>query len=255
MQLVRISGFVVALSLLLPVSLQAQMVQEFKPARANCCLPMVAQSLADQLQDWNQLGRYHDDNLRLRKLPSEPARVVFLGDSITDGWKLPLYFPDKPYVNRGISGQTTPQMLARMYADVINLKPAAVVILAGTNDIARNTGPQTAEMIQDNFRAIAELAQKHDIAVIFCSITPISDYTSRKQSPQRPPADILHMNDWLKKYADQIHAMYVDYHSALVDSSGFLNEGYSMDGLHPNELGYAVMAKLINGAMDKAVKK
>jgi lysophospholipase L1-like esterase len=235
-----------------PSMIRAQLVQDFKPPKANCCLPSAAQNLADQLQDWNQLGRYHDDNERLKSQPDDSARVIFLGDSITDGWKLPQYFPGKPYINRGIGGQTTPQMLVRIYQDVINLHPAVVVILAGTNDIARNTGAETAEMIQDNFRAICELLQKHNIAVVLCSLTPISDYTQRKQSLQRPPSDILALNDWLKKYAEQIHAIYADYFTALADSSGFLKEGHSMDGLHPNDKGYALMAPIAQAAIDKA---
>ncbi|MGA2608490.1 MAG: GDSL-type esterase/lipase family protein, partial [Terriglobia bacterium] len=146
--------------LLLPASVRGQLVPEFQPPKANCCLPFAAQSLADQLQDWNQIGRYHEDDVRLQTQRVEKGRVVFLGDSITDGWKLAQYFPGKPFVNRGIGGQTTPQMLVRFYPDVINLHPAAVIILAGTNDIARNTGPQTLEMIEDNFRAMCELAQE-----------------------------------------------------------------------------------------------
>jgi acyl-CoA thioesterase-1 len=113
--------------------------------------------------------------------------VVFLGDSITDGWKLAQYFPGKPWVNRGISGQTTPQMLVRVFPDVIALKPAALLVLAGTNDIAGNTGPSTLTMIEDNLQAITELAQAHGIKVILCSLTPVSDYTARKQTVQRPP--------------------------------------------------------------------
>jgi lysophospholipase L1-like esterase len=251
----RTAGVLFVTLLLSPAVIQAQLVQdqEFKPPRANCCLASTAQSLADQLQDWNQLGRYHEDNLRLQKMPPDPSRIVFLGDSITDMWKLQQYFPEKPYVNRGISGQTTAQMLVRMYPDVINLRPAAVVLLAGTNDIARNNGPQSAEIIEDNIRAIAELAQKHNIAVVLCSVMPISDYTARKQSIQRPPSDILLLNEWLKKYAEQIHAIYIDYYSALADSSGFLKEGYSMDGLHPNDKGYAVMTPLVQAAIEKTI--
>ncbi|HYK88814.1 MAG TPA: SGNH/GDSL hydrolase family protein, partial [Acidobacteriota bacterium] len=184
----------------------------------------------------------------------DPNRVVFMGDSITDGWKLEQYFPEKPYVNRGISGQTTPQMLVRMYQDVINLHPAGLIILAGTNDIARNTGPETAEMIEDNFRAMAELAQKHGIKVILCSLTPISNYTTRKQSERRPPSDILKLNEWIKKYAEEIHAEYTDYFSPLVDTSGYLKDGYSDDGLHPNERGYALMAPVAQAAIEKALK-
>ncbi len=250
----RIAGLLPLLLLSMPASMRAQLVQDYKPPKANCCLPSLAQNLADQLQDWNQLGRYHEDDARLQALPREPGRVVFLGDSITDGWKLGQYFADKPFVNRGISGQTTPQMLVRMFPDVINLQPAALIILAGTNDIARNTGPETAEMIQDNFRAMTELALKRDIKVILCSLTPVSDYTARKQSDRRPPADIQKLNEWLKKYADEVHAIYADYFSALVDESGFLKEGYSNDGLHPNDRGYALMAPIAQAAIDKALK-
>lgn len=255
MRTLRHCGLLFAVLLTFPLVVHAQLVQEFKPPRANCCLPNLAQSLADQLQDWNQLGRYHEDNVRLQAQPADPARVIFLGDSITDGWKLEKYFPDKPYINRGISGQTTSQMLVRMYPDVINLHPAAIIILAGTNDIARNTGPQTAEMIEDNFRAIVELAQHHNIKVILCSLTPISDYTASKQSIRRPSSDILTLNDWLKKYAEQVHAVYVDYFSTLVDSNGYLKEGYSRDGLHPDDRGYALMAPIAQAAIEKALSR
>ena len=124
-------------------------MEEYNPPKADCCLQRAAQSLADQLQDWNQLGRYHADNARLKVQPEDPHRVVFLGDSITDQWNLAQYFPGKPYVNRGIGGQTTPQMLVRMFPDVIDLKPAAVIILAGVNDIGRVTGAETLAMVED----------------------------------------------------------------------------------------------------------
>jgi lysophospholipase L1-like esterase len=254
MRTYRGAGVLLLLVFSLPAAARAQLVQDFKPPKANCCLPSLAQSLAEQLQDWNQLGRYHEDNLRLQAQSRDPNRVVFLGDSITDGWKLGQYFPEKPYINRGISGQTTPQMLVRMFPDVINLQPAALIILAGTNDIARNTGPETAEMIQDNFRAIVELAQKHGIKVILCSLTPISDYTARKQTERRPSSDILKLNEWLKKYTEEIHAVYADYLSALVDDNGYLKDGYSNDGLHPNDRGYTLMAPVAQAAIDKALK-
>ena len=196
------------------------------PQPANCCLATTAKNLAEQLLDWNQLGRYHAANQELKKQPADPKRVVFMGDSITDGWRLNEYFPGKPYVNRGISGQVTAQMLVRMYPDVIALQPAAVVIYAGTNDIARNNGPVTAEIIEQNFMAMTELAQKNNIKVFLCSVTPISDYTMqpagrgaapgtpptrRIQSTGRPPADILKLNAWLKAYAARVGAIYVDY--------------------------------------------
>jgi lysophospholipase L1-like esterase len=248
-------SFVLLAGSLLPAGARAQLVQEFSPPKADCCLQFLAQRLADQLQDWNQLGRYHEDDRRLEGQPREKGRVVFLGDSITDGWKLGQYFPGKAYVNRGISGQTTPQMLVRMFPDVISLQPAALIILAGTNDIARNTGPETAEMIEDNFRAMSELAEKHGIKVILCLLLPVSDYTTSQQTSRRPPADILKLNEWLRNYATEIHAPVADYYSALVDEHGMLREGYSNDGLHPNDRGYTVMAPIAAAAIEKALKE
>jgi lysophospholipase L1-like esterase len=261
------------------ICLNAQLVEEFNPPRANCCLVMNARGLADQLQDWNQLGRYHQANLQLKSQAAEPKRVVFMGDSITDFWKLDQYFPGKPYVNRGIGGQTTPQMLVRMYPDVIDLKPAAMVLFAGTNDIAHNTGPETAEMIQQNIMAMTDIAQKNGIKVILCSITPVSDYPYLKEqsdnakNPPAPPAanqrpafprmkmtdthpatDILKMNAWLKDYASRVHATYVDYFGALVDEKGFLKDNVSNDGLHPNAEGYKLMAPLVDAALQQALK-
>jgi lysophospholipase L1-like esterase len=196
--------------LLMPSFAHGQLADEYKPPRGNCCLATAAQNLANQLQDWDQLGRYHDANQELMKQPAAPGRVVFLGlgDSITDGWRLDQFFPNKPYVNRGISGQTTPQMLVRMFPDVIGLQPAAMIVLAGTNDIARNTGPATLRMIQDNIQAMTELAQLHGIKVVLCSVTPIADYGRAAQTPQRPPADILKMNSWLKAHAAKTGAIY-----------------------------------------------
>jgi lysophospholipase L1-like esterase len=242
-------------ALLVPVLASAQLVDQYAPPRANCCLPATAKSLADQLQDWNQLGRYYADNQRLMQLPPEAGRVVFMGDSITDGWKLAQYFAGKPYVNRGISGQTTPQMLVRVFPDVIALKPAAIIVLAGTNDIASNTGPSTLKMIEDNLQAMTELAQAHGITVILCTLTPISDYTPRKQSAQRPPADILKLNAWIKEYAASANAIVADYFAATVDDTGMLKQGFSGDGLHPNDKGYALMVPVAEAAIAKAVKK
>ena len=240
-------------ALLLPSGASGQLVEQFAPPRANCCLPATAKALADQLQDWNQLGRYYADNQRLKQLPPEPGRVVFLGDSITDGWKLAQYFPGKPYVNRGISGQTTPQMLVRMFPDVIALKPAALLVYAGTNDIAGNTGPSTLTMIEDNLQAITELAQAHGIKVILCSVTPVSDYTARKQTLQRPPSDILKLNAWMREYAASANAVFADYFAALVDETGMLKQGFSGDGLHPNDKGYALLVPFAEAAIAKAL--
>lgn len=251
----------------------AQLADEFTPPRANCCLVNSAKILADQLQDWNQLGRYHQANQELKKQPADPSRVVFMGDSITDFWKMDEYFSGKPYVNRGISGQTTPQMLVRMYPDVIDLKPAAMVVLAGINDVSRNTGPSTAEMIEQNIMAMTELAQHHGIKVILCSLLPVSDYPYLKQQsePQpvatgqgrgpfprikmtegHPPADILKLNAWMKDYAARANAIYADYFTAFVDEKGWLKDGYSADGLHPNADGYKIMAPIAAAAIQKA---
>ncbi len=240
--------------LLLPAAAHGQLVEDYNPPKANCCLASFARGLADQLQDWNQLGRYHQDNQRLKALPAVAGRVIFLGDSITDGWKLAQSFPDKPYVNRGISGQTTPQMLVRMFPDVIDLKPAALIILAGTNDISRNTGPETLAMIEENFQAMTELAQAHGIKVVFCSLLPVSDYTRFQQTAARPPADILKLNAWLREYATQAHAGFADYYTALVDDKGMLRAGYSEDGLHPNLKGYELLAPVARAAIEKALR-
>jgi lysophospholipase L1-like esterase len=231
-----------------------QLVEDYNPPHANCCLASVAQTLANQLEDWNQLGRYHADNEKLKAQPADPQRVVFMGDSITDGWKLTQFFPGKPYVNRGISGQTTPQMLVRMFEDVINLKPAAVLIYAGTNDIARNTGAETIEMVEEDFQAMTELAQAHGIKVILCAVTPVADYGPRKMTDGRPPADILKLNAWLKQYAEKAHAVYADYYGALVDEKGLMKEGISRDGLHPNEKGYDLLVPVANAAIQQAMK-
>jgi acyl-CoA thioesterase I len=236
-------------------NLRAQLVQDFNPPKASCCLTRSAERLAGELQDWNQLGRYHEDDLRLEAQPRAPGRVVFLGDSITDGWKLDKFFPGKPYVNRGISGQTTPQMLVRMYPDVIDVKPDAVILLAGTNDVAGNTGPETAKMIEENFKAITELAQAHHIKVILCSLTPVSDYTEHPQNAGRPPAQILELNAWIKSYTARVNATFADYYSALVDSKGMLKDGYSNDGLHPNDRGYTLLAPVAEAAIEKALNE
>ena len=264
---------VIVLGLFITSAGQCQLVEDYNPPRSNCCLAGTAKGLADQLQDWNQLGRYHADDENLKKQPPDPKRVVFLGDSITDIWKLADAFPGKPYVNRGISGQTTEQMLVRMYPDVIDLKPVALVILAGTNDIARNTGPETATMIEENLMAMTELAQRHGIKVILCSLTPVSDYTfqggrggapgqtagtasrgpARIQTEQRPPAEILKINAWIKTYAASVNAVYADYFAAVVDEKGMLKDGYSNDGLHPNDKGFALMVPVAEAAIQRAL--
>ncbi|HKV60292.1 MAG TPA: SGNH/GDSL hydrolase family protein [Candidatus Acidoferrum sp.] len=258
------------IGLLMCAPSRAQLVEDYRPPRSSCCLAHDAKTLSDQMQDWNQLSRYHAADEELKKQPADPKRVVFMGDSITDFWKLEKSFPGKPYLNRGIGGQTTQQMLVRMFPDVIDLKPAAIIILAGTNDIAQNTGPETATMVEENLMAMTELAQKHGIKVILCSVTPISDYTIMPpdwdppppagthpklvQSVQRPPAQILQLNIWMKSYAASVGAVYADYFSAVVDGSGMLKEGLSNDGLHPNAQGYALMVPVAEAAIEKALK-
>lgn len=211
--------------------------------------------LRQRLQDWPQLNRYKDANAEVPAPERNENRVVFMGDSITDGWKLAEYFPDKPYINRGISGQTTPQMLIRFRADVIALKPRAVLMLAGTNDIAGNTGAMTLEMIQNNYASMADLARAHGIKVIFASVLPIHDYGKTKVSERRAPEQILKLNEWLKLYSKANGHTYLDYFSKMVDEKGMLKAELANDGLHPNAEGYRLMAPLAEAAIQQALKK
>ena len=208
------------------------------------------------LHDFPWLGKFKEADAALA-LPAEGEnRVVFMGDSITQGWTFTGpqgSFPSKPYINRGISGQTTPQMLVRVFPDVVSLKPAALLVLAGTNDIAGNTGPATLTMIEDNLQAITELAQAHGIKVILCSVTPVSDYTARTQTAQRPPPDILKLNAWMREYAAKANAVFADYYAAMVDETGMLKQGFSGDGLHPNDKGYALLVPVAEAAIAKAL--
>jgi len=205
------------------------------------------------LQDWANLKRYHEDNAKV--VPPAPGeeRVVLMGDSITDGWgkRYGKFFPGKPYINRGISGQTTPQMLIRFRPDVIALKPKAVVILAGTNDIAGNTGPETLEDIEGNLASMAELATANRIKVVFSSVMPVCD-TIRRQTDRRPNEKIVELNNWIKEYAATHDAGYIDYFTAMKDDKGELKQELTYDCLHPNSEGYEVMMPLAQKAVDKA---
>jgi len=211
-------------------------------------------TMETKLADWPQLGRYKAENAALGPVGQGEQRVVFYGDSITDGWgrraNTGEFFPGKPYVNRGISGQTTPQMVVRFRQDVINLHPAAVVILAGTNDVAGNTGPMTPEMTEDNFRSMIDLAKANGIRVIVASITPAADYPWRPGLG--PAAKIKTLNDWLQGYCVTRSVTYLDYYSALVAEGG-MKPGTSFDGVHPNAAGYAIMGPLAQAAIDKTL--
>jgi lysophospholipase L1-like esterase len=214
-----------------------------------------------RLRDWPQLARYREANRTVTPPAANESRVVFMGDSITDSWQQPRFggfFPGKPYIDRGISGQTTPQMLIRFKPDVIDLTPKVVVILAGTNDIAGNTGPMTNEEIQGNIESMAELARAHQIRVVLSSILPTSAYHVQPggtpQTTLRPMARITALNDWMKGYAAKNGHVSLDYFSAMVDSTGVLKEEYSGDDLHPNVAGYAVMAPLAQAAIERALK-
>jgi|SRR5215469_340394 len=214
-----------------------------------------ASRIAVFTDDYGQLARYREANAKLGP-PEGDNRVVFFGDSITDIWKLPDYFPGKPYVNRGIGGQTTPQMLVRFRQDVIDLQPKVVVILAGTNDIAGNTGRMRNEDIEANYASFAELARTHGIHVVYSSVLPVHDYTEKSKDffAQRPTSRILELNTWLKDYCAKNKIIYLDYFSALVDDKGLLKKDLANDGLHPNDAGYKIMAPLAEAAIQKAMK-
>jgi lysophospholipase L1-like esterase len=220
----------------------AQVAPSAKPATDAC------EVMRKKLDDWPQLGRYADANAALAA--TQPGRVVFYGDSITDAWTRNggTFFPGKPYLNRGISGQTTEQMVVRFRQDVINLHPQAVVILAGTNDIAGNTGPETPQMIEDNFRSMVDLARANNIRVVLASVLPAAAYPW-KPSAGNPAEKIRALNDWLKSYAASQNITYLDYYSAMAGPNGGMKPGISIDGVHPNASGYAIMEPLAERAL------
>lgn len=219
--------------------------------------------LETSLRDWPALGRYRDDNRKVTAPAKNEKRVVFMGDSITDSWDDPKYggfFSGTRYVNRGIGGQTTPQMLIRFRPDVIALKPDVVVILAGTNDLAGNTGPMTLSAIQDNLTSMAELARASRIRVVLASLLPVSDYEKTangqpiNRTTRRPPEKIKALNEWMRSYAAENKLTYLDYYSAMIDDKGFLKDELSSDGLHPNDKGYQVMGQHAEHAIERALK-
>jgi lysophospholipase L1-like esterase len=208
-----------------------------------------------QMQDWPYLKKYQKENSKLPALASGQQRIVFMGDSITEFWSVlcPEFFIGKPYINRGISGQTSPQMLIRFRADVIALKPSIVVILAGANDIAGNTGPSTLEMITNNIFSMAELAKAHQIKVILCSVLPAYDFHWKPGS--FPAEKIVTLNKIIKKYAEANEILFLDYYSALVDERKGLKDAYADDGVHPNKAGYEVMAPIVEKAINEMISK
>jgi lysophospholipase L1-like esterase len=256
-------GTVVSAQTQAPASAPPAALQQ--PAAAPATCPEMATALTAliardvRMRDWAEMTRYREANRTLSAPARSEARVVFMGDSITDGWQQPRYggfFPGKPYVDRGISGQTTPQMLVRFRRDVVDLQPKAVVILAGTNDIAGNTGPMTNEEIEGNLATMSELAHAHSIKVVFSSVTPISEYHVRgiPQTTARPMERIKAVNDWMKSYAASHDDVYLDYFSAMVDDKGLMRAELTEDDLHPNAKGYAIMGPLAEAAIARALK-
>ncbi len=213
-----------------------------------------ASRIAIYTDDFGELRRYREADATLAPPAPRENRVVFLGDSITDYWKLADYFPGKPYLNRGIDGQTTPQMLVRFRQDVIDLHPKVLVVLAGTNDIAGVTGPARNEDIEANYASMAELARAHSIRVVFASLLPAHNYTpeAKESFALRPRERILALNGWLKDYCARNDLVYLDYFSGLVDDKGMLRRDLSDDGLHPNAAGYKIMAPLADRAIASA---
>jgi lysophospholipase L1-like esterase len=238
------------------------------------CLPALAQQTAPSIpstgfagldeyrasrisiytDDFGQLVRYRKADAVLAPPAAGESRVVFLGDSITDYWKLPDYFPGKPYINRGIDGQTTPEMLVRFRQDVIALHPKVLVVLAGTNDIAGVTGRTVNEDIEANYASMAELAGAHGIRTVFASVLPVHNYThdAEESFALRPRDRILALNKWLKDYCAKNGFVYLDYFGALVDERGMLKRALADDGLHPTDAGYKIMAPLAEKAIRRA---
>ncbi len=217
-------------------------------------LSTTAEAQQAQNPDWPNLAKYREANASLGAPKAGEQRVVFMGNSITEGWA-PLFakeFPGKPYIGRGIGGQTTPQMLVRFRQDVVALKPAVVVILAGTNDIAGNTGPSTLEMIEDNLASMAEVAKANGIRVVLSSVLPVFDYPWK---PGLEPAQkIVALNAWIKSYCASQGCIYLDYHTAMADTRQGMRSELASDGVHPTEAGYQVMAPLAEEAIAKALK-
>jgi lysophospholipase L1-like esterase len=242
------------------VSLPA-FAQQYTPAIPSTGFPGLDQYRASRIaiytDDFGELKRYREADVALAASAPSENRVIFIGDSITDYWKLADYFPSRPYavVNRGIDGQTTPQMLVRFRQDVIDLHPKVLVVLAGTNDVAGVTGRTRNEDIEANYASMAELARAHKIHLVFSSLLPVYNYTeeAKESFALRPAERILALNRWLKDYCSKNGLVYLDYFSALVDDRGMMKRDLSDDGLHPNVAGYKVMAPLAEKAIARAI--
>jgi lysophospholipase L1-like esterase len=245
----RITLFVLS-TLLLRAQAQAP-PQDVPPPRVR-----MLDQLARMVNDYGNTLRYAAEDAKVPPPAAGEDRVVFMGDSITDGWGrgIGVFFPGRPYVNRGIGGQVTPQMLLRFHQDVTALQPKVVVIQAGTNDIGGNVGPMTLEATEDYFLSMIDMARANHIRVVLASLTPVCDYI-KPQTAQRPPEKILALNRWLRDYAEKNDCVYLDYFSATVDDKGMFRKELTYDGLHPNAAGYEVMAPLAEAAIAKALAK
>ncbi len=219
--------------------------------------PYRAKVTAKMLEDFGEQYLYAPANAALPAPDVAEKRVVFIGDSITDRWDLARFFPGKPYINRGIGGQVTPQMLVRFHADVIALKPAAVVILGGVNDVQGVLQVISEPQIEANYEAMAELASAHGIKVIFTAILPINNYTDNARTvlTDRNPAELARLNAWLKAYCEAHHYGFIDYGPTLRDTNGLLHADYTSDGIHPNDVAYAVMAPVAQAVIDNRLRE
>jgi lysophospholipase L1-like esterase len=256
---------VLAYTLLIAGAAAAARAQAPAGPAAECAERSVQRQLeraASVLADWPNFSRYREANAALPAPGAGQPRVVFMGDSITDSWDDEVYggfFPGRPWVNRGISGQTTSQMLVRFRPDVIALRPRVVVILAGTNDLSGNTGFVPLATVEGNLASMAELARVHDVRVVLASVLPVSDYDRDRdgnllvRTRCRPPDQIVALNEWIRRYAGENGHTYLDYYAATVDAKGLLKDELSEDGLHPNAKGYAVMAPLAEKAVAAAL--
>jgi len=255
-----VAGFLlVNLAQTAPSVVPAVAVEALAPAAAAAgSQPGVEEQLAElqkRMQDWAQLGYYRDRDSALPPPAAGQQRVVFLGDSITAIWGDPgnKFFPGKPYVNRGINGQTTAQMVLRFHQDVVDLHPKAVVIVGGTNDIAGNAGAMTPEETLDDFRAMVEMARENGIKVVIGSVPPAKAFFWNKSI--EPAPKIKSLNEGLEAWCRRRGIVWVDYYSALADEKGGMKPGLSLDGVHPTPAGFAVMAPLAEAGIEKALGK